>query len=86
MDGEDALGHGLVDELGGLRMAVRRAKILAGLDVDAEVEMVGYPGASWRDYLRPRASSQPAAARCRTPLRCCSAGRSAWPWNRVSAR
>ncbi|TXI44599.1 MAG: signal peptide peptidase SppA, partial [Mycobacterium sp.] len=60
--GEDALGHGLVDELGGLRTAVRRAKILAGLDVDAEVELVGYPGASWRDYLRPRASSQPAAA------------------------
>jgi len=60
--GVDAHAHGLVDELGGLRTAVRRAKVLAGLDVDADVELVGLPGSSLRDMLRPKASSQPAAA------------------------
>ena len=60
--GADALDRGLVDELGGLRAAVRRAKVLAGLDADVEVRLVGYPGSSIRDYLRPKASSQPAAA------------------------
>ena len=44
------------------RAAVRRAKVLAGLDADVEVRLVGYPGSSIRDYLRPKASSQPAAA------------------------
>ena len=33
--GADALERGLVDELGGLRTAVRRAKVLAGLDEDS---------------------------------------------------
>src|SRR5271170_782262 len=60
--GADALDHGLVDELGGLRAAVRRAKVLAGLDVDAKVRLVGYPGSSVWDFLRPQPSSQPAAA------------------------
>ncbi|MFM8598669.1 MAG: signal peptide peptidase SppA [Mycobacterium sp.] len=60
--GADAAERGLVDELGGLRTAVRRAKVLAGLDADAEVRLIGYPGASVLDYLRPKASSQPAAA------------------------
>jgi protease-4 len=60
--GADASERGLVDELGGLRTAVRRAKSLAGLDVDAKVQLVGYPGSSVLDFLRPRASSQPAAA------------------------
>jgi protease IV len=60
--GADARERGLVDELGGLRTAVRRAKVLAGLDADADVRLASYPGASMRDYLRPRASSQPAAA------------------------
>ena len=60
--GADALERGLVDELGGLRVAVRRAKLLAGLDADTEVRLVGYPGSSMRDYLRPKVSSQPAAA------------------------
>ncbi|HPY25027.1 MAG TPA: signal peptide peptidase SppA, partial [Mycobacterium sp.] len=49
------------DELGGLRCAVRRAKVLAGLDADDEVRLVGYPGSSMRDLMRPRASSEPAA-------------------------
>ena len=60
--GADARERGLVDELGGLRTAVRRAKVLAGLDADAEVRLVGYPGSSVRDYLRHTASSRPAAA------------------------
>jgi protease-4 len=60
--GADALEHGLVDELGGLRAAVRRAKVLAGLAEDAKVRLVGYPGSSLWDFLRPRPSSQPAAA------------------------
>ena len=60
--GADALEHGLVDELGGFRAAVRRAKVLAGLDEDGEVRVVSYPGSSLLDMVRPRASSQPAAA------------------------
>jgi protease-4 len=60
--GADALEHGLVDELGGLRTAIARAKILAGLDVDEDVPIVDYPGSSLMDMLRPRPSSQPAAA------------------------
>jgi protease IV len=60
--GADALEHGLVDELGGLRTAVRRAKVLAGLDQDDKVRVVGYPGSSLWEFLRPRPSSQPAAA------------------------
>ncbi|GFG63176.1 signal peptide peptidase SppA [Mycobacterium kubicae] len=59
--GADAKERGLVDELGGLRTAVRRAKVLAGLDEDAEVRLVGYPGSSLLEMLRPRTSSQPAA-------------------------
>ncbi|HEX4559155.1 MAG TPA: signal peptide peptidase SppA [Mycobacterium sp.] len=60
--GADALQRGLVDELGGLRTAVNRAKVLAGLEPDAEVRLVGYPGSSLMDMLRPKPSSQPAAA------------------------
>ncbi len=60
--GADAHQRGLVDELGGLRTAVRRAKVLAGLDIEEKVRLVGYPGSSLRDYLRPKTSSQPAAA------------------------
>jgi protease-4 len=60
--GADALERGLVDELGGLRTAVRRAKVLAGLDEDADVRIVSYPGSSLLEFLRPKPSSQPAAA------------------------
>ena len=59
--GADAHERGLVDELGGIRVAVRRAKLLAGLSADAEVRVAGYPGSSVRDMLQPKASSQPAA-------------------------
>ncbi len=60
--GMDAHHRGLVDELGGFRTAVRRAKVLAGLDADTAVRFVHYPGSSLLDLVRPRASSQPAAA------------------------
>jgi protease IV len=60
--GADALERGLVDELGGFRTAVRRAKVLAGLDEDDEVRIVSYPGSSLLDLVRPHASSQPGAA------------------------
>lgn len=60
--GADALEHGLVDELGGLRAAVRKAKVLAGIDEDDKVRLVSYPGSSVWDFVRPRSSSQPAAA------------------------
>lgn len=60
--GADAHEHGLVDELGGLRTAVRRAKVLAGLDPDVKVKVVSFPGSSMREMLRPKPSSQPAAS------------------------
>lgn len=60
--GADARERGLVDELGGLRDAVRRAKLLAGMDADAEVSLVGFPGGSVRDYLRHKASADSTAA------------------------
>jgi protease IV len=60
--GADALERGLVDELGGLRNAIDRAKVLAGHDEDADVRIVSYPGSSLLDFLRPKPSSQPAAA------------------------
>ena len=60
--GADAKERGLVDELGGLRTAITRAKVLAGLEPDADVRLVSYPGSSLMDMLRPKPSSQPAAA------------------------
>jgi protease IV len=60
--GADAKERGLVDELGGLRAAITRAKVLAGLEPDAKVRIIGYPGSSLMDRLRPKPSSQPAAA------------------------
>ncbi|MGE2715725.1 signal peptide peptidase SppA [Mycolicibacterium litorale] len=60
--GADAKERGLVDELGGLRTAVDRAKVLAGFEPDTDVRIVGYPASSLLDILRPKASSQPVAA------------------------
>jgi protease-4 len=60
--GADALEKGLVDELGGLRAAINRAKVLAGHDEDDDVRIVTYPGSSFLEFLRPKPSSQPAAA------------------------
>ena len=42
--GRQALARGLVDELGGLRRAVMLAKVQAGIDAEAEVTLVPYPG------------------------------------------
>lgn len=41
--GAQAAEVGLVDELGGLRTAARRAKIAAGLDPDVDVALIPYP-------------------------------------------
>jgi protease IV len=60
--GADALARGLVDELGGLRTAIDRAKVLAGFDTEDDVKLISLPGSSWVDMLRPKPSSQPAAA------------------------
>lgn len=59
--GADAHARGLVDELGGLRTAIRRAKTLAGIDEDTKVAVIHLPGSSLLDMLRPKPSSQPAA-------------------------
>jgi protease IV len=55
--GADALARGLVDELGGFRAAVRRAKVLAGLDEDTEVRIVSYPSPSLLEMVRPGAAA-----------------------------
>ena len=60
--GADAHERGLVDELGGMRDAVRRAKVLAGLDADTEVSLVGFPGNSVRDFLRQKAAAESGAS------------------------
>lgn len=60
--GADAKERGLVDELGGLRTAMARAKVLAGFDPDDEVKVLALPGSSLMEMLRPKPSSQPAAA------------------------
>ena len=41
--GRQAREHGLVDELGGLQTAIRVAQERAGIDPDADVELVVYP-------------------------------------------
>jgi len=41
--GEQALERGLIDELGGLREAVLRAKRALDLDADADVALIPYP-------------------------------------------
>ena len=60
--GADAHARGLVDALGGLRTAILRAKALAGIDEHTKVGLQYLPSASLRDVLRPKPSSQPAAA------------------------
>lgn len=66
--GADALERGLVDELGGFRTALRRAKVLAGLDEDTEVRLVGVPGSSLLDLVRPRISVEALVARSITGI------------------
>jgi protease-4 len=58
--GEQALEEGLVDELGGLYAAVRRAKRAAGIDEDADVALVPFPAAkSLADQLGESAAADP---------------------------
>jgi protease-4 len=42
--GEQAFERGLIDELGGLTQAIVRAKTSLGLDADADVALLPYPG------------------------------------------
>lgn len=58
--GRDALAHGLVDELGGLRDAVRIARLRAGLPEDAPVRRPGHVPLPAR-LGRPRNSDDPRA-------------------------
>jgi protease-4 len=46
--GRDGKSRGLVDELGGLAMAIARARTLAGLPADARVDVAGEPSGSGR--------------------------------------
>ena len=65
--GADAKDRGLVDELGGLRTAIDRAKVLAGFDADAEVKVV----AAARLVAAGRAAAQAVvAARRGVAARC----------------
>ena len=41
---------------------LNRAKVRAGMDADEQVRVRSYPGGSMLDMLRPKPSSQPAAA------------------------
>jgi protease-4 len=53
--GEDALEHGLVDELGGLQTAIRAALDLAGADPNGRARLVVIPKPkSWLQKLRER--------------------------------
>jgi protease-4 len=58
--GRDALAHGLVDELGGLRDAVRIARLRTGLPEDAPVRRAGHVALPAR-LGRPRNSDDPRA-------------------------
>lgn len=44
--GEDALANGLVDELGGLTVAIEKARSLAEIDADADIRIITYPQSS----------------------------------------
>lgn len=66
--GIQAREHGLVDELGGLRTAVRLANVAAGLDADADVALVPYPAPrSLADQVAE--ALQGSIARAAAPLR-----------------
>lgn len=61
--GADAAERGLVDVLGGFHEAVAEAKRLAGIDPDAEVDLVELPASSPLDVLKKEENSEPVAAR-----------------------
>jgi protease-4 len=63
--GEDAKGIGLVDELGGLRVALRLAKEAAGIDPDQAVMLKRFPArkSPYQSFFgRSKNNSDPAAA------------------------
>ncbi|WP_148612840.1 signal peptide peptidase SppA [Nocardioides rubriscoriae] len=65
--GTDAHERGLVDHLGGTRLALERACALAGLDPD-DVRQPSHSPVEWLQRLRPAESSEsPAAARAVLP-------------------
>ena len=84
--GADALEQGLVDELGGLRTAINRAKVLAGHDEDDE------PASSATQARRCSISSDPSRRRSLPRRRCprpsgrFSAGRWWRCWDRPNGR
>jgi protease-4 len=49
--GRDARERGLVDAIGGLREAIARAKVLAGLAADARVGMAGEDGGVLQSFV-----------------------------------
>ncbi|MGY8736386.1 MAG: S49 family peptidase, partial [bacterium] len=61
--GAQALEVGLVDELGGIHTAARRAKIAIGLDPETDVFLVPYPRqATFQEQLFDALSSVSASA------------------------
>ena len=79
--GADALERGLVDELGGLRTAINRAKVLAGLDEDADVRLVELSGL----VADGHAAAQAVVAACRG-VAAGGGGRAARPFGGGDAR
>ena len=61
--GADAVERGLVDLLGGFAVALREAKVLAGISPDAPVAVTTFPKAGPLDRFRPKESSEPPAVR-----------------------
>jgi protease-4 len=60
--GRDGKVRGLVDEIGGLREAIVRARAMAGLAVDARVELAGESGGLLRTLTDEDPQGQAAAA------------------------
>jgi len=68
--GEQAHASGLVDELGGLRVATRRVKEALGLDPDADVALIPYPKPKpLAEQISEAMSVAVASAAPRLPLR-----------------
>ena len=59
--GRDGKTRGLVDELGGLREAIARARSMAGLASDAEVDVAGEPGGLVQTILGDNAQGRASA-------------------------
>ncbi len=71
--GRDALEHGLVDELGGLRDAIEKARVLAEIGSDEPIELRPYPrpdspAAALRSILRGTIEAADTLHEVREPL------------------